>query len=924
MKRAVLLALCLGVTASPLAAQGTGTVQGRIVDSATTLPLDQAEVTLVGLQRRASTDSAGEFRIRGVPPGWVRVSVLRFGYRPAVRESLLVRSGEVAELEIALVRARDVDTLQAIDVATQPDTVLNPLLTATVQRISGEELRRLPVTTVDDALALSAGAVGQSYRGGRPGEEAFVLDGLQVKNQLDASTGGLGVRVPPDMLTEAALVTNGFSARYGQALSGLVNVVTRDGGERWSGRVAWESDRPLPDGSDYGQDRFVASGDGPLVGPVRVAFAGDVRGSLDATPVNAPAPADTLDPRSLRPNLLPHNSGEQYDVVAKLTAPLGGGHTLRLFALGSLDQRLLYNQALKYDERWAPAQRVASSLVSGHWQFATPSRAARSFVGDLRLAWFSRDFLRGPLQAPSRYRFGAFSGERFRIVGEDLARSGDTVAALAPVPGYATPQFASSSPWGVPAFFLQGGGRGDLGWNHFSELRAQLDVNLGWRLVDLYAGGEMVRQRVQTFQRALAYLPVGDSVPPPVAADFSPLLGAAYVETQVHMAEFAVTAGLRYDRFAPRTSVGSRETRARGGISPRFAFSTVLRGATIVASFGRFHQAPDFQYLVDGAFDDSTRTGRFHIGNPDLGYESATQYEFSVRARPAPGTTLRVNLYYKLLQGLVASVPLGLDPDSTIFGNTDHGTVKGVEILLEREVTAGLRARVLYTFQSAQATASNAFALLRRIRTGGGGADTIVPGSVEFPLDYDRRHGLTVIALARVAEGAGPHVLGLAPLDGIEASGIFRYGSGLPYSRTNATGDTLVGLPNDWRLPEQWQLDALLRRPFRIGGVRAAGYVDARNLTNRRNIVAVRRDTGTPALGAAGIDTAAAVAIRAHPEAIPFESPRYRAWADTNGDGFVAGAELLPLFRAAARDFYQPLFAYGSPRLVRLGIEVIF
>src|SRR5437899_2109422 len=142
--------------------------------------------------------------------------------------------------------------------------------------------------TCREAVALSAGAVGESYRGGRLGQQAFVLDGLGVKNQLDASTGPLGVRIPPDILTEASLVTNGFSARYGQALSGLINVVTRDGGERWQGRAAYETDRPLWGAADMGLDRVVLSGDGPLLGGIRVAGALDAEARLDADPVTAP------------------------------------------------------------------------------------------------------------------------------------------------------------------------------------------------------------------------------------------------------------------------------------------------------------------------------------------------------------------------------------------------------------------------------------------------------------------------------------------------------------------------------------------------------------------------------------------------------------------------------------------------------------
>jgi hypothetical protein len=74
-----------------------------------------------------------------------------------------------------------------------------------------------------------------------------------------------------------------------------------------------------------------------------------------------------------------------------------------------------------------------------------------------------------------------------------------------------------------------------------------------------------------------------------------------------------------------------------------------------------------------------------------------------------------------------------------------------------------------------------------------------------------------------------------------------------------------------------------------------------------------------------GIARLAEAAYQAHPEPIPYESSRYRASADLNGDGFVANQdELFPMYEAAARDFSQPLLAYGPPRLMRLGIELLF
>ena len=76
---------------------------------------------------------------------------------------------------------------------------------------------------------------------------------------------------------------------------------------------------------------------------------------------------------------------------------------------------------------------------------------------------------------------------------------------------------------------------------------------------------------------------------------------------------------------------------------------------------------------------------------------------------------------------------------------------------------------------------------------------------------------------------------------------------------------------------------------------------------------------------AAGLDAAATRAYNAHPEPIPYESPRYRPAADLNHNGMIDGyAELYPLYLAAARDAYQPIFTFGAPRLVRLGFELDF
>ncbi len=904
-----------------LAAQTEGAVAGRVREAGGGRPLGGAQV-LVDHRVGAVTDTAGDYRVRAVRTGWHRVAARLIGYRGVILDSVFVRASATLTADFDL--EPSAVELAPVVVTAPLDELLDPLATSSEQRISAEDLRDLPVSSLEEAIALSAGSVGQSYRGGRLGEESFILDGLGVKNQLDAASGGLGLRIPPDLLGEASLVTNGFSARYGQALSGLVNVVTRDPGERWDGRAAIETDRPFGGSLDHGLDRLAFRAGGPVAGGVGFVAAADVAARLDDDPVNAPPPDSPLDPRSQQPHLLPHNSGERWNGAAKLVVPVTSGAVLRVLGIHSEEQRLLYDPAYKYALDFAPAQRLRGDLVSGHLQLRTGAAASFPVIVDLRGGRFVREFVRGQLDGPVDYKVGAITGSRLHVVGEDLARTLSRSAD--PIAGLVQPGLSDATPWGVPAFFLSGGSRGDLGWNRFGETRLQVDATYGGlRQVDLYVGGQVTAQQVRIYQRALGFLPVGDTVPPAAVSAFSPRSVAAYVEAQTRVADLAFSAGVRYDQFDARTDQAGLSRGAERAVSPRFAVSTVLRGATFVASYGRFTQAPDYQFLVDAAFDDTTRTGRFRRGNPDLGFEHANQYEFSVRVRPREGVALRVGVYQKRLTGLVASVPLGVNPDSTIFRNADAGTVRGLELLAERELRNGYGFRVAYTLQDAKATSTDPFLLNRLLVVDPQTGDTIRPARAEFPLDFDQRHTLTVIVRGKAPE-AGPRILGVRPIAGLEGAVIVRALAGLPFSRTDTlVTDSSVSVPNGSRLPWTSTVDLLVRRPFRVGRTAGGVYLDVRNLLNRRNVVAVRRDTGGPRPDDAALDRLAEAAYAAHPETIPYESARYRRGADLNGDGYLAGREeLFPLYLAAARDFTQPLFAYGPPRLARVGVELRF
>jgi Carboxypeptidase regulatory-like domain len=916
----------LVASALPLVAQDPGGLTGNVVDASNERPVAGADVRLDAGRYHTTTDSAGNYILRNIPPGVHSLQVTFPGFHPSERDGIAIRPGEVTRADVRLAPfAVQLESLTAVGVQ---DPITDPLATATEQHISAEELRRLPITTLNDAIALQVGVVGQSYRGGRPGDQAYVLDGFGIKNQFDASTNSTGLQIPPDLITEASLVTNAFSARYGQAISGLINVTTRDGGDHWQGRAAYETDRPLTGAADLGIDRFVFEADGPVYGRTTAVAVLDLNGQLDGDPVNAPRPDNPLDPRYTTPGPLPHNSAETWSGGLKFTIPMGERVITRLFGLTTTAQHYLYDPHYKYDPNFAPASLTDGGLLTADLQLLAPNRIRRSaLTGDIHVGYFDKSFSRGSVPAPD-FAFGAFTGKRLKIQDIAAAKALDTISTRAAIPGFDVPQYADNTPYGVPAFFLSGASLGEISWNRFGELRTQADFTLAFASrANLLFGGMIAAQSVQTFQRIYAFEAVGtgDSVAPPTASKFSPTLSGAYVEGQVLFKDLAVTAGIRYDGFTPGAVLANTTLHARSAINPRIAVSAVLKGATMVMSFGKFSEPPDLQYLVDQAFADTLRTGRFRQGNPDLGFESASQFEASTRFRLPQSMSLKVNVYDKRLSGLVASVPINVNPDSSVFANADVGEVLGTEVILEWERRSGWAARLSGDIQRAQATVTDAFQLRNLVTVDPVSGDTIAAGRAQFPLDYDRRIALTGEVNGSLKEDFGPRLFGVRPLGALEIAFVGRYQSGLPYTKTNTAGDSIVGLINAERLPSQYDLDMLLRRPLQLGRARGSIYLDIRNLLSTVNEVSVRRDTGTPFASDTVINTMARAAYNANASAIPYESPRYRRYADKNGDGVIAGFdELFPLYQAAARDYVQPLFYYGPPRTVRFGIEWVF
>lgn len=225
-------------TGEAIQAATTGKIRGRVVDKETGDPLIGANVIIDGTQLGASTDQNGEYHIINVPVGTYSVRAMYIGYQTIRKTEVRVLVGLTTDLNFELSpSALQSDEVVEI-VAERP--IVRKDVTSGRAIISSDEIEKMPVETISGILTTKAGvtegADGQIHiRGGRSSEVSYVIDGVRV---TDPSFGGLGVNVENQAIEELEVVSGTFNAEYGQAMSGVVNIVTKAGSKQYSGSVS--------------------------------------------------------------------------------------------------------------------------------------------------------------------------------------------------------------------------------------------------------------------------------------------------------------------------------------------------------------------------------------------------------------------------------------------------------------------------------------------------------------------------------------------------------------------------------------------------------------------------------------------------------------------------------------------------------------
>lgn len=236
----------------------TGAIAGEVVDDQG-LAIPGATVTASGSQgeRTAITDAEGRYLLPFLVPGRYAVRVELQGFRPASVPAVLVQLGQRTAVGPLVLRVGTLSE-QVEVVATTPTVDLGS--TAVGASLDSEFLARLPTQRqMTDVVYLapgvsSGGSVGDanpSISGASGLENQYVIDGVNISNpgygaigSYSIVFGSLGMGVPFDFIREVQVRVGGYEAEFGQATGGIVQAVTKSGGNTVSGSgfAYWQPD----------------------------------------------------------------------------------------------------------------------------------------------------------------------------------------------------------------------------------------------------------------------------------------------------------------------------------------------------------------------------------------------------------------------------------------------------------------------------------------------------------------------------------------------------------------------------------------------------------------------------------------------------------------------------------------------------------
>ena len=517
-RKLISLALLVLATALPVRAGTSGQLSGLITDEGGS-PLAAVRVSAsspaqIGGTQLTETGAGGRFLYPRLAPGYYTVKIELDGFLTQELTEVQVRLDRMTEVDVVLPEATFGEEVSVVE--TTP--VVDPSQVSTGQTFTTEYLvegalgmdNRHYLRLLNQAAGVQpGGGFGARVLGSTQFENAYLIDGIETTDPADQLASFTNLSF--EAVDEIALHTSGLEAEYGLAPGGVVNLVTKSGGNAFSGSLdlrfrdndlAASGDHFDPDAEPAERRDLNASLGGPMLRDRLWFFTALQRVDTRFTPSGSPSTADREDQNLLLK--LTWQAGPSWSLGGKVLAnpfEIGNGNASRFrapeatakadweLANSHVELQGVLSKSLLYGLRIADQ---ASSLdilpdngdltTIGHFNLATgeftgsygfqnyDDRERRSI--DTDLAWFADGF------AGSHEVKG---GVRYTDTGyaRDSCANGSGAACAPGVEGYFFDDFVDAVTGDpVPAVFYVQEARG---LQDFTGSIASLYLQDGWR-----------------------------------------------------------------------------------------------------------------------------------------------------------------------------------------------------------------------------------------------------------------------------------------------------------------------------------------------------------------------------------------------------------------------------------------------------------
>jgi len=825
----------------------TGKIAGKIVEESTGEPLVGVNVILVGTAQGAAADLDGNYFILNIPPGTYQLKAVAIGYASVTVNNVRVSIDLTTRMDFQL-REEAIAMSEVVVTAERPLVQMD--LTSTTARVGGDQIAMLPIEDVATVVNLQAGVVDGHFRGGRVNEVKYLIDGVSV---VDVFSGGFSVQAEVNTIQEIQVLSGTFNAEYGEALSGVVNQVTKIPEDFYSGEISFYSGDYVSNRDDVFKDiENVSAGgtyniQGSFSGPVPglgnflkflvsgrylndegYIFGQRIFNPSDSSNFSANDPNDWFVGATGDSVFVPMNFNKRFSLQGKLILKVGNSKGITLHGFYQKRDFREYNGEshnfqLNPDGDYRFFQRGYLGSIS-YTQLLSAS-AFVDILGSVFISEFKQFVFEDPLD-----------------------------------PGYVDP--ARRRDVSGNAFFT--GGTQNWHFKHKTTTNTgKLDLTAQVTPVHQVKTGVELKLHTLDYEdfqiRVDASTGFKPELPEPGSFDFNtyknhPSQFAAYIQDKIELDYLVVNVGVRFDYFEPDGQILLDPDRinlldglfrpfpdslvadasAKFQLSPRVGISYPItdRGA-IHISYGHFFQVPPFEFLYKNPNFRIPLTGNFPefvgriIGNADLEPQRTVVYEIGLQQALTDDLGFTITGYYKDIRNLLGQ-ELHIKNEFRKFGqfvNRDFGQVRGLTFSLEKRMSNGLGANIDYTFQKAEGNASDPNDVFENSQA----SPPIESNKQLTPLDWDRTHSLNfTVTLGQ-------------PGDYI-ASFIGQIGSGLPY--TPAFQNQRTGLENSDNKPTFFNVDFFLTKYLKFRNNKASIFLKVFNLFDRANERDVFADTG--------------------------------------------------------------------------------